>query len=161
MRLSRVFAGLAAAAAVGVVLAPSAMAAPASITPSHVTAGKVVKLSVTAPACSAPEIELSGPVIGGNVFLSHAGEPAHTFAGHVLVAASAPAGAHRLSLRCSGGAPRAEKAGFLMATLSDRPTFSERCRSSTSSGAVTTCGSCGRSGPESGPYLPRALRGCQ
>jgi hypothetical protein len=103
MRLSGMFAGMAAAVAVGGVLAPPAMAAPASITPSHVTAGKVVKLTVTAPACAAPEIELSGSIIGGNVFLSHAGEPAHAFAGHVLVAASASAGTHTLSLRCSGG----------------------------------------------------------
>jgi hypothetical protein len=86
------------------VLAPSAMAAPASISPSHLTTGKVVEISVKAPACSAPELEISGTVIGGNVFLSHAGEPAHTFAGKVLVANSASSGTHMLSLRCSGGA---------------------------------------------------------
>ncbi len=103
MRLRGVFAGLAAAIASGGVLVPSAMAAPASITPSHVTAGKVVKITVTAPACPAAQIEVSGSVIGGNVFLSHAGEPAHAFAGHVLVAPSASAGTHTLSLRCSGG----------------------------------------------------------
>lgn len=102
MRCRWVLAGLA-ACLVTAVLAPSALAAPASISPSHLTAGKITTITVTASACSAPQIQISGPAIGGTVTLSHAGHPAHVFAGKVLVSKSAGTGAKTLSLRCSGG----------------------------------------------------------
>jgi hypothetical protein len=102
MRSRWVLAGLA-ACLVTAVLAPSALAAPASISPSHLTAGKLTTITVTASACSAGEIQISGPAIGGTVTLSNAGHPAHVFAGKVLVSTSAGTGTRTLSLRCSGG----------------------------------------------------------
>ena len=102
MRCRSVLAGLFACAVTGV-LAPAALAAPASISPSHLTAGKIVAIAVKASACSAPELQISGPAIGGTVFLSHSGQPAHTFAGKVLVSTSAGTGTKTLSLRCAGG----------------------------------------------------------
>jgi hypothetical protein len=97
-----ILAALVSCAAV-LVTAPAAMAAPASISPSHVTAGQTVKLVVDAPACSASSLELSGDLFAGNLFLSHHGEPAHTFAGEALVSTSAEPGSHQISLRCDGG----------------------------------------------------------
>jgi hypothetical protein len=101
MRCRSVLAGLLVCAVTGV-LAPAALAAPATISPTHLTAGKIVAISVKASACSASELQISGPAIGGTVSLSHSGQPAHTFAGKVLVSASAGTGAKTLSLRCAG-----------------------------------------------------------
>jgi hypothetical protein len=81
-------------------LAPSALAAPASIAPSHLVAGTTKTITVTASACAAPEIQISGKAIGGSAELSSHGN--HTFTGKVHVPASV-SGPQTLSLRCGGG----------------------------------------------------------
>jgi hypothetical protein len=85
-----------------------ALAAPASISPSTLAAGKTTQVTVKAPACNSYDILLEGSILAGPADLVDSGRKAakaatHAFKGQVVVKASAGKGGHTLSIRCGGG----------------------------------------------------------
>jgi hypothetical protein len=90
----------------GIFAAP-AMAATASISPSHLTAGKTTQVTITAPQCTDYSILVSGGILVGPANLIDSGQKAakaatHKYQGGLDLAASAGNGGHTLSIRCGG-----------------------------------------------------------
>jgi hypothetical protein len=108
MKLQKIAVTSALALLGGCLSASQALAAPASISPSQLTAGKTTTVTVTAPGCNSYDVVLEGAILVGPANLIDTGRKAakaatHKFKGIVLLKPGASGGSHTLTIRCGGG----------------------------------------------------------